>query len=184
MKRLFVIYISVILFMAIGPKANAALYLEPYVASMMNTTYTTDSSDGDVSGNSVGARLGFSNMGFAVGFDGRRSNVTFAPETGSDIDYVFTEYGLFLSYDLPMMFRIWGNYILAGEGVESENTDNKVKKGTGISIGVGYKVLSIISLNLESFSMKYTEAESAAGSVDNDFSSSGFLLGISLPLSI
>lgn len=146
----------------------------------------TSGNSGVVSGTEVGARLGFTEMGFSFGFDGRRLSLSYKPDASGakDTDHTFTQYGVFVGYELPIMLRFWGTYVLANNGTDNDDADNKVLTGSGTIFGVGYKALPFISVNLEYYSLSNTERETSSGKTDYTTDSKGFVLGVSVPLSI
>lgn len=187
MRKGLLLILAMITLLFYTEKSQASFLLEPYAGMMLNSTYevtTGTGVEGDISGSAVGARVGFTQLGFSAGLNGQRANVTLEPETGTDSDYTFTRMGFFVGYDFPMMLRVWGEYVFSLEGVDDDDTDNKIKEGSGTAIGIGYKVLPFVSVNLEMANMSTTKFESASGEIDYDASFTQYILSVSLPLSI
>ncbi|MBD64224.1 MAG: hypothetical protein CME62_03400 [Halobacteriovoraceae bacterium] len=180
MKKLnFVILFSFL----ISSVASAGTLIEPYAGMFLNSTYDGDV-EGDLSGNAVGMRLGFQQLGFMAGLDGRRAFVNLEPETGDDADYTMTQLGFFVGYNFPVLLRVWGEYVFALDGVNDDDSDVKLKKGSGFLIGLGYSLLPFISLNLEYGSVGTTEIESSTGTSDLEIDNNVLFLSLSLPLTI
>ena len=120
-------------------------YLEPFAAMNFNGTYKNNNSSdkGDLTGNLIGAKIGFSQMGFSVGLDGRRFSYKLESESSSvdDLNYTGDVFGAFIGYDLPIMLRFWGSYFLGGELQDSDNSANSIGSPSGYAVGVGYKIL-------------------------------------------
>ena len=184
MKKFFLLTAAMISFFYISEKASAGSIIEPYAGALLNSTYNAKGVvKGDLSGTAVGARLGFSQMGFMAGLDGRRIFSKFEPETGTDSEYTFSQLGFFVGYELPIMLRFWGEYVFSYDGADDDDADNKIKKGSGTLFGVGYAVLPFVSLNLEMSSVTTTESTNLAnGTVDQDIDHKSWVVSISLPL--
>jgi hypothetical protein len=163
--------------------AQAGFLLEPFAGMEFSSTADFDGTDADTTGTAIGARVGFQNLGLMLGLDARRLSSNFEPETGSDSDYTFTQLGFFVGYDFPIMLRVWGNYVFSLNG-ENDDNDNKVTGGSGMVLGVGYKVVPFVSLNFEMSNTATTTLESGSNEVDLDVSYSSYLLSVSFPLSL
>ncbi len=169
-------------------KAEAAFLIEPFAGIQINSTYddTTASDKGDVTGTAVGARVGFQNLGFMLGLDYRKSSLKFVSDAAgnADSDFTFTTTGFFVGYDFPMMLRVWGTYVFGHNG-DDDDSDLKTFEGSGTVIGIGYKVIPFVSLNLEIGNYQNDKVKSAAG-VESDYDSAttSYLLSVSFPISI
>jgi hypothetical protein len=188
LKNFILFSTAIISLFYLSERASAAFHLEPFAGTKFNSQYNgeTSGNSGKVGGTVVGARLGFTEMGLSFGFDGRRLSLSYKPDASgsSDKDYTFTQYGVFVGYELPIMLRFWGTYVLSNEGSEKNDSDSKVLSGSGTVFGVGYKALPFISINLEYYSLSNTERETSAGKSDYTTDAKGFILGVSVPLSI
>ncbi len=153
------------------------------------------SSDSDISGFGVGARLGFHIQEVVfLGIDGRYSMPTYENDD-TNIDTRATAYniGPVVGVQMPtdLGIRLWAGYIMAGQmDVEKdEGLDLKFKDASGYRVGGGIKLASV-SLNLEYQEIKYSETELEdagffTGSTrDVDASNKSFILSVSFPISI
>lgn len=183
MKNIWILLFSVLSLLYYSNKSHAGTLIEPYAGlNFMNTYSVEGGTSGEISGSSVGARVGIENFGLIAGLDGRRSSVTLKPKSGSDNDYVFTKLGFFVGYDFPILLRVWGEYVFSVDGEQNDNSANKFNSGSGSIIGIGYKILPFVSLNLEFTSFTTTSQETQLTSTDQNVDFQGFTLGISVPL--
>ena len=122
--------------------AQAGILIEPYVGS--GTSITTGESGGTeiptsgdtVSGSSMGARLGYGMLGFHAGID--YDMITFDGEKQ-------TNTGVFVSYKLPIMLRVYAAQVLSATNNDGEKVDGL----TATKIGIGFTSLPFVNLNLE-----------------------------------
>jgi hypothetical protein len=183
MKKFLLLTAVMISFFYISEKANAGSIVEPYAGALLNSTYSDDNSvKGDITGTTVGARVGFSQMGFMAGLDGRRIFSNYEPETGADSDYTFSQLGFFVGYEMPIMLRFWGEYVFSFEGVDDDDSENKIKKGSGMLFGVGYAFLPFVSVNLEMSNIISTQYADSSGTSDFDMDHKSWVVSISIPL--
>lgn len=178
MKQLILIALLLVSF-----QVRAGFLLEPFAGMQVNSSGELDGSEFDLTGNTVGTRLGFQNLGFMVGLDGRRMSWNLETDT-TDVDYTFTQLGLFAGYDFPMMLRLWANYVFSLEGINDDDTDLILKDGSGLVFGVGYKVIPFVSLNLEVSNLTTKKFDNGVSEVDYDGDYTSYLLSVSFPLSL
>lgn len=194
---------------------HAEFLVEPYVGFLRGegekTVAFNDGSgslkmDSEYFGPSYGARLGYETMGLIVGLDyssssyeveakARTSNATWNSNTiGTekyDVDDAYL--GIFVSYQAPVLFRLWGTYFLAVERKLTSDSNgtgifkrNDKMEGTGFAIGIGYTAMPFVSINLE---YRTIDFEQNTGGVDTtsptgrkyDSTDSQMLLSVSLP---
>lgn len=168
--------------------AKAGFLLEPYLGIHVNSTYVNNdcssNCDGSLSGTALGGRAGFQQLGFMFGVSGKRA--TFEVEDSTQGDLTTTTLGLFVGYDFPIMLRVWGEYLLTGTGVYTDDASNtQLNAGSGTTLGIGYKAFPFVSLNLEIGSINFNELTSdtvSSQSMNTDFST--YLLSVSIPLSL
>lgn len=186
MKKNVILIIAMVFFFQLSQKAKADFYLEPFVGMLVNSTYDTGPDDGEISGSQVGARVGWTKLGFSLGLDGRRTSSSLESEDSNvdDSDYTATQAGFFVGYEFPILFRVWANYVFSSNASNDDNSEVKYTEGSGYTVGLGYKVFPFISLNLELFSIGYDKFKTALGEFDSDYKSEGMILGISVPVSI
>ena len=141
--------------------ASASFLLEPYAGLNYKGTFHADGSSkiDDFSGNMIGGRAGIEKMGFMIGMDARIGNWEIDDTNKSEL--TTTSYGLFIGYNLPILLRFWGTYVFGGDGTVKDSGD--LLSGSGYVLGVGYKLLPFISLNLEMGQLKFEEFETEAG---------------------
>lgn len=183
MKKNMILIVVMVFFFQLSQNAKAAFYLEPFVGIMVNSEFEQGNDDGDISGSQVGARVGWTRMGLSLGLDGRRVSSNFDSSTG-DADYTATQAGFFIGYEFPILLRVWANYVFSSNASNDDDSDVKLTEGSGYTLGVGYKALPFLSVNLEIFSTDYDKLEFDGGDSDIEFESSGMILGISVPVSI
>jgi hypothetical protein len=151
--------------------AHAGFYIEPFLGYEMG-----DSDGDDVTGTAVGARIGMSTLGFAYGVEYNMTSLTVdsTPEQDADL----TDLGVFVSYEFPILFRVFATYSLKStfELGSSELT------GTGVRFGVGYTGLPFIVINVEKFTRTYDEVTSNGVTTDADLEGDSTVVSISLPL--
>ena len=180
MKSFIIIFISLIF----SVTTHAAFLIEP-LAGLNLGDASPGSTDYSYSSPQIGARAGYTSFGLMLGLDYRktleydRENDSNNTETKFEND----QFGAFVGYQLPVLFRLWGTYYM------SSNRDNQVNsntlKGSGYGLGVGYTGFPFLSLNLEYISRSHDERENSNGTTVaiNDFDSTDIVLSISLPLS-
>lgn len=182
MKKSLLLLTALVSMFYYSEDARAGFLLEPYFGMNMNSTGELGTTDVDITGNSIGARVGFQNLGFMFGVDGRRSswNLEF---DNADIDATVTTLGAFVGYDFPILLRVWGEYVISHNGIDENDTE--YTEGSGTIIGLGYKVMPFVSLNLEIGNFETAKAKTDGGSEgDLDAKYNTFLLGVSIPISL
>lgn len=169
----------ILLFFAFVVNAKADILVEPYVGiNVGGTIENSDSSlDEDLSGTALGARLGWQQLGLFLALDYRITSMEYSVGS-ADIDVDENLYSAVVGYDFPILFRVWGQYVLGGEGKIGGDGDGKFKNPSGTILGVGFTGLPFVSLNLEMANYKYDKVDSS--STDTDIST--YLLSVSLPL--
>jgi hypothetical protein len=174
--------ISALFAMSIFTTAQASFLVEPFLGTNMNSEITNNSSGcgndctGDVTGSSLGARVGWQNMGLQLGGAFKLSQLDVDGEDSS-----VTSMGVFVGYELPILFRFWAEYTLSST-VELNDANAKLTEGTGTTIGVGYTGLPFIAINLEMSTINYEELESGSTTTSADQDLKTMLLSVSLPL--
>ncbi len=181
MKKLIQSLSILAFFMAIVPKADASILIEPVVGYSFATTniettvsnVTAEEKDPG-SGLSYGGRLGWQNLGFQLGLDYLASNLSI---DGDDLNT--TEMGAFAGFEFPVLLRVYGGYVFSGTG---KNDDIEFKNGTGPKVGVGFTFLPFLDINLEWRNIKYEQQDVAPATIDASYSA--LMLGFSLPFNI
>ncbi len=167
-------------------QANAALLIEPVVGysygklnGELDDGVEKQKMDESTKGLSYGGRLGYQNFGFQLGLDYLASNMTSDGE-----DFKTSEYGGFVGFEFPVLFRIYAGYVFGGNGtLGGDDGDLKLKKATGPKIGVGFTLLPFLDINLEYRRITYgTYDLDSTTTFDADYSAT--MLSFSLPFTI
>lgn len=168
----------VLLFFAFVMQAKAAVMIEPYVGYAVNGNIdVSGGSDEDYTGTTLGGRLAWKQLGLFVGGDIRRSTY----DVDGD-DLTETLYSAVVGYEFPILVRVYGQYILGGEGTIDKTIDTDLSDPSGTILGVGFTGLPFVSLNLEMVNYKYDTVET--GPFESDSDSSHYLLSVSLPIDL
>ncbi|OFZ15459.1 MAG: hypothetical protein A2Z20_12255 [Bdellovibrionales bacterium RBG_16_40_8] len=185
MRIKFLLFVALVTFSA---NSFAGILIEPYLGYMtgknsgsvtINTPITaTLDVDSTTKGAAFGGRLGYDFLLLGAGVEAMSGSL----DTDGD-DSKLTNLGAFVSFDLPIMLRFFGTYFFSSKfSTETGGVDYKYK-GNGFKAGVGLTTLPFVSINLEYFSMNYENDDTAV--LDNaDVNYKGFMLGVSLPLSL
>ena len=185
---------------AIAAENKGGLFIEPMLTYETGTSEVdfpapVNSSDSNVDGFGVGARLGFHIFeSMFVGLDGRYSLLTYKnDDTDIDTDASAYNFGPVVGFQTPtdLGIRVWASYIMDGQidPDKDQGVDLKFKDGSGYRVGAGIK-LSSVSLNLEYQQMHYdkTELQNAgifSGSTNNvDADNSSYILSVSFPITL
>ncbi len=145
---------------------SVGFFVEPMVSyevgsSKVDYPAPLSSSDGDVNGFGLGARVGMhvSEMVF-LGLDGRYAMPKFKDNgTGYNETAKSYNWGPVVGVQMPDLgLRIWAAYVVDSQIDPDANSviDVKFNKGKGYRIGAGFR-LSMVSLNLEFQDLKYDD---------------------------
>lgn len=168
--------------MSMSLVSHAGILIEPLVgySSGKFTTESSNNSSGELSvkGMSYGGRLGYQNVGFQVGLDYLKSNMS-----ADEGDLKTSELGLFVGFEFPVLFRVYAGYIVSGKGTLSGDDpteeDVDLKGGTGPKLGVGLTLLPFLDFNVEYRNIKYDSQEASGINQDHDYNA--IMVGFSLP---
>lgn len=181
-------------------ESKGGVFVEPMLtyesgSSKVDFPAPAGSSNSDISGFGVGARLGFHiHEVVFLGIDGRYSMPNYK-NSDTKIDTGSTAYniGPVVGVQMPttLGLRLWAGYIMAGamDLEKDQGIDLKFKDATGYRVGGGIKI-SAVSLNLEYQQIMYakTELQDAgffSGSTNNvDSDNHSFILSVSFPISL
>lgn len=169
---------------------QADLLLEPYLGYAIGSGETGSTYEYDYTTPQIGARIGYQMLGVMAGIDYSMSTGKFDLDTTttatgaeSSSKYKKNQLGLFVGYNLPILFRVWGTYYL---NVKTEDdiapiTENS---GSGYALGAGFTGLPFVSLNLEYRTYSFDESETSGVTTtlnpETDFNE--IFLSVSLPL--
>lgn len=160
--------------------AYGSFLFEPYGGTTFSGTLEESNTDALFTGASFGAKLGVQYTYFFAGFDyriGRFSVDAKEDDTTLEDDTLNNEqYFLFVGYEFPMWFRAWGGLALGGY---ASSNDRKFREGNGALVGLGYKGLPWVSVNLEYVTWGYDKVDPGS---DSDLKGQHFLFSLSLPI--
>jgi opacity protein-like surface antigen len=185
------LFILILAFLIIRP-AQAGLLLEPVAGYSLSKfeTDTAGSGEEKANGTSLGGRVGYQNLGFQLGLDYLRSNLS-VDDNDYKEDYVTNEFAAFVGFEFPILLRVYAGYIFAATGETQKDfggvigkQDIEVSDGTGLKLGVGFTVLPFLDINVEYRKGSFGEIKigSTKDDVDTDFSA--VMVGVSLPFVI
>lgn len=175
----------ILAFLIIKP-ASAGVLIEPVVGYNMGDfkTDSAGSSTEDFSGASYGGRLGYQNLGFQLGIDYLKSNLSVDDKDYSNLET--SEWAGFVGFEFPVLLRVYAGYIFSATGetkIDTGPTKEKVdlKDGTGMKLGVGFTVLPFLDINLEYRKGKFGEYKMGGVKSDDDTDYDTYMVGVSLP---
>lgn len=165
--------------------AKADVLIEPYIGYHLDGKLGED--EAKFSGTGIGGRIGYQNLGFMLGLNLQRGNLEI-DEKGYD-EFELTTYGAFIGYNLPILLRFWGEYIVGGSGTAKTSVgDIDLEKMGGYRLGVGFTGLPFVSINLEMSQVVSGEQKLPAGmggsTSKEDADINSYLLSISLPITL
>lgn len=162
--------------------SQAGVLLEPLIG-YSSGKYNSESSNGSsgelsVKGMSYGGRLGYQNLGFQLGLDYLKSNMS-----ADEGDLETSELGLFVGFEFPVLLRVYAGYIVSGKGTltgdDPTEEDIDLKGGTGLKLGVGLTLLPFLDFNVEYRNIKYDSQKASGLTLDHDYNA--IMVGFSLP---
>lgn len=185
---------------ALAADSKGGLFVEPVLTyetgdADVNFPSPFGSTDSEISGFGVGARLGFHVAEIVfLGVDGRYSMLSYKnDDTNIDTDATAYNLGPVVGIQMPTDFglRVWGGLVMAGsmDVEKDQRIDLKFKDASGYRVGAGIKLASV-SLNLEYQEIEYDETENQDGGVFSgntnniDQEYQAYILSVSFPLSI
>jgi len=175
MKR--ILFIAILFF---GFSANAGVYVDPYLSYVMSGSYERGTTDEDVSGMFLGARIGYGMLGLAFGVEYMISDGEVDMAGTNDLSH--GSLGVFAAYELPILLRVYGTYFFDDSVEYDSGTSTSDFTGTGLKLGVGYTGLPFVSINFEHYVATYDEADGNALTNDVDYTVT--MIGVSIPLSL
>ncbi len=189
MKKLVFVCFSALLFSAV---ANAGILIEPFVGystgsgkasgNASGISYsTTDTENGAI----FGARAGYSFalLSFGAEYEGgslaanSKVNISGVQTTVTGTS-TMTNLGAFAEINLPIIDGYVG-YFPSAQATSSGTTNS----GSAFQIGIGYKMLPLINVNLEYLNSSYNKTNDSS---TTGYSASGslYILSVSLPINI
>lgn len=184
MKKMLLSTICLLTMFAINFSANAGILLEPYAGMhLASKVKSSGSSSSDLKGSAFGGRLGFQNLGLMLGLNYKTGTATIGED---ELDYDFSHQGFFIGYDFPIMFRVWAEMVFSGNAKrKSGGVTTEYKKISGTQLGLGYKIIPFVSLNLEIGSTKWKDGTAKTGAISVDAPETDittYFLSISVPI--
>lgn len=181
------LFILILAFLVIKP-VHSGVLIEPVLGySMLNTFEldVPDSSNEKGSGPSIGARLGYQNLGFQLGLDYLRSSYSMEDNDFKE-NLVSNEFAFFAGFEFPILLRVYAGYIFAGNAeteadVLGSKVDVEYKDASGMKLGVGFTGLPFIDINFEYRKGEFSEAKFGSAKVDEKTDFSAYMISLSLP---
>lgn len=166
--------ITVLCALLMSVSAFAGGYFEPYIG-YENGKIKSSSLDKDINGVTLGGKLGFSNLGLALGVDYMKGNLQI--QSSPKVDFDTADLGGFVQYTFPVLLKVSGSYFLSSK---AEFEDGTKIKGDGYKLGIGFTGLPFISINFDMITINYDKYDSGSGNPNVDRKT--YMLGVSLPL--
>ena len=190
MKKISHLVLFVALALGTSLQSHAALLIEPVVGfSVGKGNIETDvpadptenlSQTRSSNGTSYGGRLGYQNFGLQLGLDYLASNMKL-----SGNDFKTSEFGGFVGYEFPILFRAYAGYVFSGTGTYDGDTEElDLKGGTGPKVGIGFTLLPLLDFNIEYRSITYKELEISNGLATLNLDYNAIMVGFSLPFTL
>lgn len=147
--------------------AFAGLVIEPLAGYNFVNKFDIDGAKDYKSGAGfgVGGKIGWfkdKGHGFSTGLDYLRSDIDMS--SGDFNSNVRTdEWGVYLGYKLPALFKFYGEYIFSGSGnTKLGNQKIHLSSGSGWKAGIGCTVLPFLDINLDYRDVSYDKREIGA----------------------
>lgn len=161
--------------------AHAGFMAEPYLGYKMgNYDGGTAASKGDLSGVSIGARVGYA---FPVIFVAADYSILPSGsvdwDNGGDTDVTNDQLLIDVGVSLPLI-RAYAGYGLMNDFKFDGGA--KLTGGSLWKLGVGTTILPFVAINLEYQNAEHDKAELGGLEGDTDAKSNAFMLSVSLPL--
>lgn len=183
------LFILVLAFLVIKP-AQAGLLLEPVLGYSLSKFEIdqANSSEEKANGPSLGGRIGYQNLGFQLGLDYLRSNLS-VDENDFKEDLVTSEFAGFVGFEFPILLRVYAGYIFMANAeadidVGAGKQSFELNDGKGLKLGVGFTVLPFLDINVEYRKGTYSELKIGSAKTDVDTDFSAVMVGVSLPFVI
>jgi hypothetical protein len=171
--------------------------IEPYLGYYFGSWKCSDTNNCSAptsepySGVVYGGRVGYEYMNFIFGADymGGSWSASYSNSGLSFSDtYDPTNLGVFVGYDMPILLRFYGEYIVSASLDDTSknplSTTSGTLTGSGIKLGVGFKVLPFLVINAEYLQNSYDKSKQ--NSLTTNFSPattySSYGVSVSLPL--
>ena len=171
---MFKTLLSAIAFLLISIQAQAGILIDPYVGYIVSG----DASGESVKGNEMGARLGWTMLGFGIGVDAVLAG-TYNYETSGD--FKPSGAGVFVSYTFPILVR---GYVAYSPGMKLKGDPSTTVTGNATKVGVQYTGFPFIALGVETLSYSTTEVEIGGVTSSATGTQSQTRLAVSVPFNL
>ncbi|MCC7403532.1 MAG: hypothetical protein IT288_03960 [Bdellovibrionales bacterium] len=161
--------------------SRADFLIEPFAGYETGEIKDNSSSSAaeDLKGMTYGLRLGLKMVGFGIGAEYTGGKLETDDTPSSEIS--LSNMGVFLSYDFPIMMRVYYSYLLSTDG-EISSTPASTGKGTGYRLGVGLTSIPFVTINLEYLVRNWDEMEIGSLKTDIDWTVKTYMLSLAFPL--
>ncbi len=182
MKSYFrITFFSVLTALMLSPSAHASLLLEPYIGYVSGKN-EMGSSNSNFTGSELGARVGFSNMGFALGVDYDVAKYT--DDSSPKADLTSNDLGVFVAYKFPILLRAYLTYVPSPElKSKTSVSDITFSSGNLTKLGVGFTGFPFININLEYIMATYGKGSVGGftGDLPSKFKTTAYAISVSAP---
>lgn len=176
----------------IAISAFADIFVEPSLGYGFGTNETTGTLLGfpatakdDVTGFGLGLKAGYSATMFFGGLDLQYVLGSSKDEAGgADNDVTQTNIGAVVGLDF-IFLRAWAGYIFSANVKVDDSSSTELSEGSGFKIGVGYKIIPMLSLNAEYTMITFDKmAPVPAGMTISEVQNNVLTISVSVPLSL
>ncbi len=193
MKKLLSIFSIVF---GMSSLAHAGILIDPYLGyETGQVKYTTVigavQGTNDISGTTLGLRLGYKFIIPYVALDYSMSTGKSKPSSGTETDFSQTGLGIVVGASLPFVSPYIGYGISNESKIKDDGTGNgdTTLKGTYIKVGVGTGFIPIVTLNFEYKMSTYDKYSDNGGEVNrsdvfSDLTHNTTMIAVSFPLNL
>jgi hypothetical protein len=177
-KQLGIIFLMIVTYQT----ANAGLLLEPYLGYVSGQEKQVASVN--FTGTEMGARVGFTKLGFAIGAD--YTIGSFTDDASPKDKFTVGDLGVFIAYKFPVLIRAYATYVPSAKLKIDTTPETTLQKGTAMKLGVGFTGLPFVVINLEYITSTYDEAEQGGvtGSLNPSATTTAYALTVSAPFDL
>lgn len=159
--------------------AKADIYLEPYLGYLAGK-WEMGASNKKMHGTQLGARVGYSMLGFAVGAEYEMGIQK--DDASPSNDLTPGHLGAFASYEFPILVRVYGTLYPMAKTKSKSSTATTTYEGKGVKLGVGFTPLPLLAVNFEM--QTHTFDKNSAGSLTDEMKMTVYGVNVSLPLNL
>jgi hypothetical protein len=179
-----------LLMMSAMSSVNASILIEPHLGyNISGGTSDYASSKYEYKGAQYGSKLGFNYLGLMAGFDFNYGTFTLDRTTNAGVktsaEYKQTDLGIFVGYNAPVLIRGWIGYYFSSKA-ENANSSTNYFKGTITELGLGFRPLPLLSLNVAYRMVAYDKqsVNSVESTLSPKFDPTEIVLSVSLPINL